>query len=117
MERYIGVNATIKAIEKEQKQLETSNDVMWEINRKYWKGLTMARAIINEQTTADVVPTDDVFECVDRFRDELMSRFIDLCRGNDYNKLTLLKIDDVVCNIYDKQIAELKKKYAEENKI
>jgi hypothetical protein len=69
--------------------------------------------LIDTTPTADVVPTDDVFECVDRFRDELMSRFIDLCRGNDYNRLTLLKIDDVVCDIYDKQIAELKKKYTE----
>ena len=111
MAPYKDADALIEKIDKEQRALETNNDVLWEINRKYWKGLTMARAIINEQTTADVVPTDDVFECIDRFRDELMSRFIDLCRGNDYNKLTLLKIDDVVCKIYDKQIAELKKKY------
>ena len=59
----------------------------------------------------------DVFECIDRFRDELMNMFIALCRGNDYNKLTLLKIDDVVCKVYDKQIAELNKKYTEENEV
>lgn len=57
MARYL-----IEEIEKAQNQLETNNAVMWEINRKYWKGLTMARAIINEQPTADVV---EVVRCKD----------------------------------------------------
>ena len=61
--------------------------------------------------TADVAPRAEVFEVVDKFRSDLMDKFLDLCRGNDYNKLTLLKIGDTVGQIYDKQIAELKKKY------
>jgi hypothetical protein len=65
----------------------------------------------NYISAADVAPRAEVFEAVDKFSNDLMDKFIDLCRGNDYNKLTLLKIDDVVCEIYDKQIAELKKKY------
>jgi hypothetical protein len=64
--------------------------------------------------TADVVPREEVLYAVDKFRSDLMGKFIDLCRGNDYNKLTLLKIGDTVDQIYDKQIAELKKKYTEE---
>lgn len=68
---------------------------------------------IEDFPTADVVERAEVFEAVDKFRNDLMDKFIDLCRGNDYNKLTLLKIDDVVSEIYDKQIDELKMKYTE----
>jgi hypothetical protein len=66
-----------------------------------------------ELENADVAPRAEVFEEVDKFRADLMDKFIDLCRGNDYNKLTLLKIGDVVDEMYDRRIAELKKKYAE----
>jgi hypothetical protein len=46
-------------------------------------------------------------DLVDNFRSELMHKFIDLCRGNDYNKLTLLKIGDTVDQIFDKQIKDI----------
>lgn len=46
-------------------------------------------------------------DLVDKFRSELMDKFIDLCRGNDYNKLTLLKIGDTVDQIFDKQIKDI----------
>jgi hypothetical protein len=46
-------------------------------------------------------------DAVDKFRSELMDKFIDLCRGNDFNKLTLLKIGDTVDEIYDKQIKDI----------
>ena len=52
------------------------------------------------------------------FKDELMSEFIELCRGNDYNKLTLLKIGDTVDKISEKyctkpaaDVAEVKHGY------
>lgn len=38
------------------------------------------------------------------FRNDLMEEFIELCYGNDYNKLTLLKIGDVVDKIFQKHI-------------
>ena len=38
------------------------------------------------------------------FRDDLMDEFIELCYGNDFNKLTLLKIGDVVDKIFEKHI-------------
>lgn len=38
------------------------------------------------------------------FRDDLMDEFIKLCYGNNYNKLTLLKIGDVVDKIFEKHI-------------
>lgn len=70
--------------------------------------------MIEDTPTADVAPRAEVFEEVDKFRTDLMNKFIDLCRGNDYNKLTLLKIGDVVDEMYDRRIAELKKKYTED---
>ena len=46
----------------------------------------------------------DYREFLDDFRNDLMDEFIDLCYGNDYNQLTLLKIGDIVDKIYDKHI-------------
>ena len=46
-------------------------------------------------------------ECYDElelFRDMLIDEFIRLCNCNDYNKLTLLKIGDVVNECFDKSI-------------
>lgn len=39
---------------------------------------------------------------IDEFKNEVMSKFIELCRGNDYNKLTLLRIGDTIDRIYEK---------------
>ena len=39
---------------------------------------------------------------IDEFKSEIMSKFIELCRGNDYNKLTLLRIGDTIDRIYEK---------------
>ena len=38
------------------------------------------------------------------FRDMLIDEFLRLCNYNDYNKLTLLKIGDVVNECFDKSI-------------
>lgn len=47
------------------------------------------------------------FEAIDKFRDELMDEFLDLCNYNDFNKINLLTIGDVVDRIYDKCIEEM----------
>lgn len=47
---------------------------------------------------------DIAFEALDAFKDELAGRFIDLCNGNDFNKLMLGKIYDTINEIYDKHI-------------
>ena len=39
---------------------------------------------------------------LDDFKDDLMSRFIVLCFGNDYNKLQLLTIGNVIDEFYEK---------------
>lgn len=49
----------------------------------------------------------DKFEAVDKFRDELTDKFIKLCNYNDFNKLTLLTIGEVVDQIYDKCINDM----------
>ena len=67
--------------------------------------------LIEKQPKVNTTPKIEVFEEVDKFRTDLMNKFIDLCRGNDYNKLTLLKIGDVVDEIYDGRIAKLNMKY------
>lgn len=51
-------------------------------------------------------------ECYDElelFRNMLMDKFLRLCNYNDYNKLTLLKIGDVVNECFDKSIETIKK--------
>ena len=45
-----------------------------------------------------------VQDALSDFKDDLVSEFIELCRGNDYNKLSLLKIGDTIDDIYDKHI-------------
>ena len=47
------------------------------------------------------------FKVVDKFRDELMDRFLSLCNYNDYNEINLLTIGETVDRIYDKCIADI----------
>jgi hypothetical protein len=39
---------------------------------------------------------------IDEFKKELMKEFIERCHGNDYNKLTLLRIGETIDRIYEK---------------
>ena len=49
----------------------------------------------------------DKFIAVDKFRDALMDKFIELCRGNDYNKINLLLIGETIDRTYDECISEM----------
>lgn len=42
---------------------------------------------------------------IDKFKQEIMSEFIIMCKGNDFNKLNLLKIGDTIDRIYEKYSA------------
>lgn len=64
MARYIDADAVIKEIDAAQVSLESNNDAMWEINKKYYKGLCMARRIIDEQPTADFVAVVRCKDCI-----------------------------------------------------
>lgn len=50
---------------------------------------------------------------IDKFKSDIMHTFIDMCCGNDYNKVNLLQIGDTIDSIYDEYIAEILKKYGE----
>ena len=109
MARYIDVEKLIEYIDK---NVVCTSDDSEECKQFMLEHLAMEWFA----PTVDVVPTENVFEEVDKFRTDLMNKFIDLCRGNDYNKLTLLKIGDVVDEMYDRRIAELKTKYTGDGK-
>ena len=47
------------------------------------------------------------FEAVDKFRNELMDKFLLLCAYNDYNKLSLLTIGETVDRTYEKCINDM----------
>lgn len=49
----------------------------------------------------------DSLEAVDKFRDELMNKFMKLCNYNDFGELRLEKIADTVNDVYDKCIDDL----------
>lgn len=49
----------------------------------------------------------DSLEAVDKFRDELMNKFLRLCNYNDFSKLRLEKIADTINVVYDKCIDDL----------
>lgn len=60
MPRYIDADAVIKEIEYAQDSLKSNNDVMWEINKKYYKGLCMAHRFVDDTPTADVAQRAEV---------------------------------------------------------
>lgn len=45
---------------------------------------------------------------LEKFRDLLMNKFIELCNYNDYGKINLLLIGDTVDRIFDKCIDDIK---------
>ena len=47
-------------------------------------------------------------EVVDKFRSVLMDKFIDLCRGNDFNKINLLLIGETIDQTFDDVVAKMK---------
>lgn len=60
-----------------------------------------------------------MIECYDElelFRNMLMDEFLRLCNYNDYNKLTLLKIGDVVDGTFEKCIDVVRKEMGEREK-
>lgn len=60
--------------------------------------------------------SDVALETVDSFQRILRHIFLNMCDGNDYERLNLLQIDGAIEALYDSFIAELKKKYESEEK-
>ena len=46
-------------------------------------------------------------EAIDDFKNGIMDRFIDMCRGNDYNKINLLQIGDTIDHIFDLYVKKM----------
>lgn len=59
--------------------------------------------------------SDVALETVDSFQRILRHIFLNMCDGNDYERLNLLQIDGAIEALYDSFIAELKKKYLGED--
>ena len=51
---------------------------------------------------------NETLEAVDKFRSALMNKFIDICGGNDYNKINLLRIGDTIQRTFYDVVARLK---------
>lgn len=49
------------------------------------------------------------FEAVDKFRNLIINKFIELCNYNDYGKINLLTIGETVDRIYDRCIEDMVK--------
>jgi hypothetical protein len=115
MPRYIDADAVIKEIEQGQDSLKTNNDAMWEINKKYYKGLCWAHRIIDDQPTADVVPRerfDRVFGNLKAVLEERSEDKAEVAR-EIFEEIENTWQDSESCAKFDKALAELKKKYTE----
>lgn len=93
-------------IERLQKQLNNAEDL---VNEKtvyiadLHDEIAALQDSIKQGNTEGVTMAEYIErEALDSFRNEVMDKFIELCRGNDYNKLTLLKIGDTIDFIYEK---------------
>ena len=53
--------------------------------------------------------------CLDKFREEIVDKFIIMCDGNDYNKLNLMSMVDTIDSIYDKHMDNLLKEMVGDN--
>lgn len=65
-------------------------------------GKSMEKDCRNFKNKAEIV-----LEEIDNFRSDIMSRFIDMCRGNDYNKVNLLQIGDTIDHIFDLYVKKM----------
>ena len=59
--------------------------------------------------TAKVEAYKEFLPLLEKFRDEVVDKFIIMCDGNDYNKLNLMSMVDTIDCIYDKHIENLLK--------
>ena len=117
MARYIDADALIEKIDKEQTALETNNSVLWEINRKYWKGLAMARAIIDEQPTASVAPRAEVAREIFEEIEKIIKspRTVGFCMTAPSFRQAISDYNEGIRKEILYYIAALQKKYTEEN--
>ena len=54
MARYINADILSQEIDKLQSELQSNNDAIWKINKPIYKGLCLARGIIDDIPSAEV---------------------------------------------------------------
>ena len=122
MARYIDADALTEEIDKAQTSLESNDDIVWERNKNYYKGLCWARSLVDEQPTADVVPRERYNRAMDGLKAVLEERAEDkaeLAREifeeieNHLFAITPIEEFDGWARIQLADIMRLKQKYTE----
>lgn len=94
-----------------EKLIELLKEVEWNNIDVSFIGYNAKKIIVDHLIVNGVIIQTqgemDSFEAVDKFRDELLHKFMKLCNYNDFNKLRLEKIADTVNDVYDKRIDDL----------
>ena len=109
MPRYIDADKVNEEIDTIQTSLESNDDKVWHKNKPYYKGLAMARSVINEQPTADVVPRSEVVKIFEEIGKILYE--YDKTAERDKSEYGELIVGDI-----GYAISELKNKYTEGKK-
>lgn len=125
MARYIDADKANEEIDAFQTSLESNDDKVWRRNKPYYKGLAIARGIINDMPAADVVPRSEVekFELIHKHIKNIIFDGRDYetleAYESEYNK-ELSKLADIIaakaegapivvpCDIPDVEIEQLK---------
>jgi hypothetical protein len=63
MAEYIEREALIREIKTAQETLQSDDDLLWELNKKYHSGLAWAHRIVLESPAADVAPVVRCKDC------------------------------------------------------
>lgn len=102
MPRYIDADALSEEIDKAQMSLASNDDIVWERNKKYYKGLCWARSLVNEQPTADVVPRAELAR---EIFEEIEKHLFVIAPIEEFDGWARIQLADIM---------RLKKKYTEE---
>ena len=46
-------------------------------------------------------------DVIDEFKRDILNHFIDIAHGNDYEKISLLQIGDIIDNLYEKHVEKI----------
>ena len=54
-------------------------------------------------------------DAIDEFKRDILNHFIDITHGNDYEKISLLQIGNIIDSLYEKHVEKIR--YAQDNYI
>ena len=90
---------------------ELWNDKPFDVQEQDLTNFSRDVALLKE-FISDVAPKSNVVG-VESFRDDLTRRLTMKCHGNDFRKLSLLQITDMIDRTYDKHLVKLQKEQEE----